>query len=85
MRGNATDLLSSKDRENWVGYRCYKTYTDAEGQAFEGGCPKYVLFEGSLLIGEYASQTEAELAFKRGAPTKDIRLCDYKGIDGRVK
>ena len=76
-------MTNYMDVTTWAKYRCFKLQRDEMGNLFPDG-PKYVAFRSGTLVGEYTTQTGAELGFRRG-DSRPVRLKDYLGIDVRLR
>ena len=80
MQNYLLDRRQGTDR--WSSYSSFKLYRDGNGNLFPNGSPRYVIFDGELLVGEFVNETEGNRAFLEGKTLPDgVRRSDYKGIE----
>jgi hypothetical protein len=79
-----TNLIQVNSRNDFKGWKCFKTFRDRDGNNFEGNGPRYVLFCDNVLVCEVSLETELMRHWRQGTSI-EVSLKDYKGIDSRLK
>jgi hypothetical protein len=77
-----TNLLAK--RREVTSYKYFKVYRDRNGEFFEGGAPRHLVFCEGALVKEYLSFEDAS----RKWPLDEMdgcRLENYLGIDSRLR